>query len=168
MLKIDDEMLWAVDWLTKGFCTSSLAARPMFVSPEKESPKSTDAGNLPLSFSSGGRLTAKVDNSLKTPAVTRTLSENDTIGVWPGTLPTINELPSIERAFFANEGFPVEVVLVPTIRLIIVVDWFAVDISTVGLFKVPVRTFNVELYTKGRDVLGTRLKSLVNELNDEI
>ena len=46
MLKIDDEMLWAVEWLTKGFCTSSLAARPMFVSPEKESPKSTDAGNL--------------------------------------------------------------------------------------------------------------------------
>ena len=40
----------------------------------------------------------------------------------PGTLPTSKELPSRERDICAKEALPVEDVLVPTTRLIIVVD----------------------------------------------
>jgi len=121
-LKMDEEILGAVDGLTKGLATSSLTARPMFESPDKEFPNSTDTGGLPLSCSAGGRSTASVDKELKTPAFMRTLSENDTRGCSPGTLPTSKELPSRESDVCAKEALPVENVLVPITRLIIDVD----------------------------------------------
>ena len=40
----------------------------------------------------------------------------------PGTLPTSKELPSRESDVCANEELPVKDVLVPTTRLIIIVD----------------------------------------------
>ena len=43
---MDDEILWAVDGLTKGLATSSLAERPTFESRDKEFPNSTDTGVL--------------------------------------------------------------------------------------------------------------------------
>ena len=43
---MDEEILWAVDGLTKGLAISSLAARPTFEIPDKVFPNSINTGVL--------------------------------------------------------------------------------------------------------------------------